>query len=93
LGVSTWNNVIQVNGIDVPGGISVGPSWPYLDPHVPLWNTHSLLVDGSTLREENVLHIASSGTDGNHDDFLIDNIVIWFKTRNVIPPPGPWISV
>jgi hypothetical protein len=81
LGVSDHDNVIQINGVDVAGGIGVGPSWPYLHPHVPLWNMHSLLVEGRTLREQNVLHIESSpDADGNLDDFLIDNVVIWFKT-------------
>ncbi len=92
LGVSSWNNVIQVNGVDVPGGISPGPLWIYLDPHVPLWNTHTLLIDGSVLQETNVLHIESADNgDGNFDDFIIDNIVIWFKThpnRVVLPTPG-----
>jgi hypothetical protein len=84
LGVSSSDNVIQINGVDVPGGIGVGPSWPYLDPHVPLWNMHSLLVEGSTLAEQNVLHIESSpDPDGNLDDFLIDNVVIWFKTARI----------
>jgi hypothetical protein len=88
LGVSSWGNIIQINGVDVPGGISVGPVWIYLNPHVPLWNTHSLLVEGSLLAEQNVLHIESiPDPTGNHDDFLIDNIVIWFKT-----PPSPVIG-
>jgi hypothetical protein len=80
--------VIQVNGVDVPGGISGGPVSDILDPNVPLWNTHSLLVDGSVLREDNVLYI-ESGDDrrGNLDDFIIDNAVIWFKTRTGARPP------
>ncbi len=83
LAVSTWDNVIQVNGVGVPGGIHVGPLWIYLDPHPPLWNTQSLLVDGSTLQESNVLHIESTDDgDGNFDDFILDNIVIWFKTHS-----------
>jgi hypothetical protein len=89
LGVSSCDNVIQKNGVDVPGGIGVGPSWLYLDPHVPLWNTHLLLVEGSTLREQNVLHIESSpDSDGNLDDFLIDNVVIWFKTARITGTVG-----
>ena len=81
--------MIQINGVNVPGGIGVGSSWPYLDPHVPLWNTHLLLVEGSTLREQNVLHIESSpGSDGNLDDFLIDNVVIWFKTARITGTVG-----
>jgi hypothetical protein len=79
----TYDNVIKVNGVDVPGGLSLGGLFPYIDPHLPLWKTESLLIEPGALGEENVLHI-ESGTDdnGNHDDFLIDNVVIWFKTTN-----------
>jgi len=88
LGVSTYDNVIQVNGVNIPGGISVGPSWPFETPYVPLWNNHSLLVEPGVLGEQNILHIASgSGGTGNHDDFLIDNVVIWFKTHTSNRPP------
>jgi len=96
LGVSGWNNTLQINGVDIAGGISVGPLWIYLDPHVPLWNTESQLVDAGVLEEENILHIESKPTQsGNFDDFIIDNIVIWFKTRTGrvtepgVPPAKP----
>jgi hypothetical protein len=89
LGVSQFNNIIQVNGVDVPGGISVGPVWIFIDPHPPLWNTHSLLIETNVLREENVLHIESVPDDfGNIDDFIIDNAVMWFKTQAGIVSPG-----
>ncbi|HTA33081.1 MAG TPA: hypothetical protein VK721_06620 [Solirubrobacteraceae bacterium] len=83
VGVSGYDNVIQVNDVPVPGGISVGPLWPYIDPKISLWNTQSQLVEAGVLGEDNVLYIASTADEfGNYDDFVIDNIVIWFKTRS-----------
>jgi hypothetical protein len=92
LGVSNFNNLLQVNGRDVPGGISVGPVWIYLDPHIPLWNTHSLLIERNGLKEhENVLHIGSVAPleFEELDDFIIDNAVMWFKTQTGTKPPTP----
>jgi hypothetical protein len=87
LGVSDYRNVIEINGVAIPGGISVGPVWIYVNPNPPLWNTHSLLVAGNVLQENNVLHIAATPDQfGKYDDFIIDNVVIWFKTRSVLPP-------
>ncbi len=84
------DNVIRVNGVDVPGGISLGPQFIDIDPRIPLWTVHSLLVDGDLLQEENVLHIASGdGGFGNLDDFIVDNAVIWFKTRTGASPTTP----
>ena len=89
LGVSSWANVIQVNGVDVPGGISVGPEWIPITPRVPLWTSHLLLVDGNALAEQNVLHIESVlAGENNYDDFIIDNAVIWFKTATSRPVVG-----
>jgi hypothetical protein len=88
LGVQNGTNIIRKYGIDIPGGISPGPAWHALTPHVPLWNTHTLLVDGSVLQEENILHIESTpDSNGNLDDFIIDNVVIWFKTHAAVRPP------
>jgi len=96
-GVGQGATVLQVNGRDVPGGISQGPSWHALDPHVPLWDTHSLLIERNVLQEQgNLLHIASikpTLPDGEVldqlDDFLIDNVVMWFKTPTGDQPPVP----
>jgi hypothetical protein len=68
----------------------MGPAFWAIDPHIPLWNTHSLLVEPGVLAENNVLHIESARdtTDSYHDDFIIDNVVIWFKTRSGRIPVG-----
>jgi hypothetical protein len=84
-------NVLTVNGTTVFGGISPGPQDPILvaedNRRIPLWKTHLLIVSG--LREENVLHIESPIVAGSRDDFIIDNVVVFFKTRapgHVTPP-------
>jgi hypothetical protein len=91
---SYGGNTIQVNGVDVPGGISMGPTWWAIDPHVPLWTTHHLLVEPGVLAEENVLHIAATPDQygKGHDDFIIDNVVIWFKTSTGDRPPIGGVS-
>ena len=52
----------------------------------PKWTTNEVLVDTGVLRSSNnVLRVESrdenNGTAGNVDDFLLDNIVIFYKTR------------
>jgi hypothetical protein len=87
-GVSYRTNIIRVNDVDVPGGIYFSPTFP--DPsgedlgEIPLWHIQSLLVPSNVLQDQgNILHIES--TKGlfteNFDDFIVDNIVIWFKLR------------
>jgi hypothetical protein len=86
-------NILRINGVDIPGGITPGP---LLDDHLPsglpLWKSHSLIVPANVLQEQNVLHIESIllpedpfGTQ--IDNFIIDNIVVFFKTRAQGPRP------
>lgn len=80
IGVSIARNVLRINGIDVPGGISPGPDYVQISPSIPLWKTHSLIVPVGLVREENILEIASAANSlGNFDDFVIDNMVIFYK--------------
>lgn len=97
LGVGNRANTIEVNGNAIPGGLYVGPLLPLLgqqgfDPPsyylltTPIWSTQSLLVDGSFLTERNSLFIQSAAAqNGGLDDFVVDNIVIWFKVRSPVP--------
>ncbi len=70
-------NILQINGIDIPGSITPGQG--------QFWKVHSLLVPANTLKEDNVLHIESVVIFQEHsehfDDFIIDNIIIFYKTR------------
>ena len=53
------------------------------------------LVSAGILGEENVLHIESTPTilGVNLDDFIIDNIVIWFKTTEADENGRPTVGV
>jgi hypothetical protein len=79
-------NILRINGVDIPGGITRGPA----AGKIPLWTTHSVLIPENTLREQNTLHIESVPVPLAHestlDNFIIDNVVVLFKTR----VPGPF---
>jgi hypothetical protein len=71
-------NILQINGVEVAGGITPGA------PH--FWKAHSLLVPANVLKEDNnVLHVESVFVFQEHtwhrDDFIIDNVVVYFKVR------------
>jgi hypothetical protein len=80
-------NVFEVNGIGVFGGLPVSPARDS-------WNGNVLLVEPHhQLRATgNVLHIESRdgrGTgSGNIDDFIIDNIVLVYKTPDAVALPS-----
>ena len=75
-------NVLQINGIDVFGGL---PASPARDA----WNGNILLIEPHhQLRATgNVFHLESRTSrgeaTGDIDDFIIDNVVIAFKTADV----------
>ena len=78
--VNHQRNVFRVNGVDVFGGLPASPS-------KDTWNGNILLIEPRhQLRTTgNILHIEarndSGGGGGNIDDFIIDNVVIIYKTR------------
>jgi len=80
-------NVFEVNGIGVFGGLPVSPARDS-------WNGNVLLVEPHhQLRATgNVLHVESRdarGTgSGNIDDFLIDNVVLVYKTPDAVTLPS-----
>ena len=87
--VDLATNAIQINGSDLFGGIPVSSTG---DAESPIWNGNVALVDAHRLHVSgNVLHLgarnSSGGTSGNVDDFLIDNVVILYKTRRSAPEP------
>jgi hypothetical protein len=95
----TTRNIIQINDVDIPGGITPGAFFALLTQYgvtTPLsfWKAHSLLIPANVLTEQNVLHIESVPTlgsftygteDETFDNFIIDNVVVFFKTRVRIP--------
>jgi hypothetical protein len=79
--VNSEKNVIQINGVALKDGFREGQG--------KKWVTHQLLVRNECNLQEsgNVLHIESgdkSGGTGNIDDFILDNVVIWYKTSNSV---------
>ena len=94
------SNVFQINGVDVYGGLYQGPRGETKDvagrpggpTRINIWMTHELLVEPRhQLRATgNVLHVKSrtqSGHDtGDIDDFVLDNMVIMYKTTTASRP-------
>lgn len=77
--VSHSHNILHINGTQVYGGLPVSPSRD-------TWNGNVLLVEPHhQLRATgNVLHVearnTSGGADGDIDDFIIDNVILQYKT-------------
>ena len=75
-------NIFQVNGVDVFGGL---PASPARDA----WNGNILLIERHHQLKAtgNVLHVEARNSRGQGaddiDDFIIDNVVIVYKTRDV----------
>lgn len=81
--VDTDRNVFEINSSPVPGGI------PISTPR-DSWNGNIMLTGANVLRETgNVLHIKSltGGLEasGAIDDFVIDNVVVLYKTKGTRP--------
>src|SRR5215203_1481515 len=78
--VSHSRNILHINGTQVYGGLPVSPSRD-------TWNGNILLIEPHhQLRATgNVLHVESrpAGAGGDIDDFMIDNVVIMYKTHDI----------
>jgi hypothetical protein len=79
LHVSTTRNVFTINGEAVFGDL------PTTTDDKEAWAGQVLLVSPNVLRRtSNVLHVesrtGSGGTSGDIDDFVIDNVVLFYKT-------------
>ncbi|MGY4366834.1 hypothetical protein ACVW1A_002899 [Bradyrhizobium sp. LB1.3] len=88
MGVSYPRNVFEINGVGVFGGLPIGPTRTEGNITTPAWTSHTLLVESHhQLRATgNVLHIESRDHPGPPpslipDDFILDNIIIVYKTR------------
>src|SRR5919106_2616464 len=84
LGVSHDKNFVAVN--------SDGTTWPpEVFGGIPVsrsdqdWNSNVMLIRPGVLRENNILRLGSRASNGsllgNIDDFVIDNVVVLFKTK------------
>jgi hypothetical protein len=85
-------NIVRVNGIDIPGGITNAPFVEKGNQIWHFWKTHSLLIPAGVLRDQrNILHIESiqipiTGGPPTFDNFIIDNVVVLFKSRAAVTP-------
>jgi hypothetical protein len=87
---------LEINGQQIFGGIPASVesfASPFLfQGHVQnflhaVWNGNVMLVHPGVLQENNVMRIRAANLgDGERDNFIIDNIVVLFKTRQT---PGP----
>ena len=77
---------MEINGRQVFGGIPSAVEVATLPNDFIVsraqWNGNVMLIEPGVLREDNVLRIrAGKLSDDNVDDFIIDNLVVVFKTR------------
>jgi hypothetical protein len=78
--ITHQRNIFKVNGVDIFGGLPASPARN-------TWNGNILLIESrhQLKATNNVLHVESrnqsGGGGGNIDDFIIDNVVIVYKTR------------
>lgn len=76
--VDNNKNIITINDIPVAGGIPVSPN-------KDTWNGNVMLIAAGVLKASNELHIESrndSGSGGGDiDDFILDNVVVMYKTK------------
>jgi len=83
---------LQINGQQIFGGIPSAVEFATL-PNITVlraqWNGNVMLIQPGVLRDDNVLHIEAADLgDGNLDNFIIDNLVVVFKTKPSIGTVG-----
>jgi hypothetical protein len=79
--VTVGGNVMMLNGKRLSAPIRKTPG----DGANAVWTANVVLVDKGVLRPMgNILHVesrnANGGANGNRDNFILDNIVIFYKT-------------
>jgi parallel beta-helix repeat protein len=80
--VSHPRHILQINGTQVYGGLPVSPSRDSWNGNVLLVESHhQLRATGNVLRVE--ARNANGGTGGNIDDFIVDNVVLQYKTLDL----------
>ena len=80
---------LEINGQQIFGGIPSSVEFVTVpDPALVLaraqWNGNIMLIQPGVLQENNVLRIQAGeiSDTGNIDNFIIDNLVVVFKTRS-----------
>ena len=100
LGVSR-PQALEINGQTIFGGIPVsvdaetkrlgsGSEAHNVRALIARWNGNVMLIHPRVLQENNIMRIqAAEMTADNLDDFIIDNVVVVFKTRGSRPGIDP----
>src|SRR6185295_15209461 len=84
--VDHQRNVFRVNGVDVFGGLPASPARDAWNGNVVLIERHhQLKATGNVLRVE--ARRSDGGSDGDVDDFILDNVVITYKTVDAVQLP------
>ncbi len=82
--VDHQRNILRVNGVDVFGGLPASPARDEWNGNILLVERHhQLKATGNVLRVE--ARRADGGSSGDVDDFILDNVVIMYKTLDVVP--------
>jgi hypothetical protein len=82
--VDHQRNVLRVNGVDVFGGLPASPARDAWNGNILLVERHhQLKATGNVLRVE--ARTGAGGSTGDVDDFILDNVVITYKTLEVVP--------
>jgi len=81
----TPEHPVTINGQQLAGGIPASP----VRGQMSLWSTRLLLIPPQMLRRDNVLRIETKrlGPNGGLDNFTLDNVVVFYKTRPFIRLP------
>jgi hypothetical protein len=78
-------NILQINSVDVFGGVPVSPARDAWNANILLIEPrHQLKATGNVLNVES--RTSSGESTGDVDDFIIDNVVIAYKTLDVSLP-------
>jgi hypothetical protein len=81
--VDHQQNIFSINGVDVFGALPASPARNAWNGNVLLVERHhQLKATGNVLRVE--ARRSDGGSDGDVDDFILDNIVIVYKTLDVV---------
>ena len=82
--VDHQRNILRVNGVDVFGGLPASPARDEWNGNILLVERHhQLKATGNVLRVE--ARRADGSSTGDVDDFILDNVVIMYKTLDVVP--------
>ena len=82
--VDHQRNILRVNGVDVFGGLPASPARDEWNGNILLVERrHQLKATGNVLRVE--ARRADGDSTGDVDDFILDNVVIMYKTLDIVP--------